>query len=72
MDIIYKIDLSADKSIMFLSANRDLLIEKLHPKSLYDNFRGYKKFQSFDGDHNSRRPLDIHKEITKFFIERLD
>lgn len=48
------------------------MIERGHPKALFEKFQGYKKFLVFDGTHNSRRPPDIHNEIKNFFIERLE
>lgn len=58
-------------SILFLSATDDTLIDKYHPTVLYNTFDGHKKIHYFKGNHNSRRPPDIHNLITQFFLEKL-
>ncbi|CAD8163604.1 unnamed protein product [Paramecium pentaurelia] len=59
--------LPQDVQILFLSAQQDDLIRESHPKLLMKLFRGHnKELFSFEGTHNSRRPVKILEESVQF------
>ncbi|CAD8206172.1 unnamed protein product [Paramecium pentaurelia] len=64
-------NLSSQVSIAFLSANQDQLVNSKHSKQLHCVFKGTKLLKSFDGQHNSKRPNDIMKEVADFVISQL-
>jgi hypothetical protein len=37
-----------------------------------EKFQGIKIFKSFEGTHNSKRPLNIMKETVQFIIAQMD
>lgn len=52
--------ISESKCIIFLSGNKDTLINHKHSQELFDTFKGInKKIYIFDGNHNTRRPPDV-------------
>ncbi|CAD8124202.1 unnamed protein product [Paramecium sonneborni] len=64
--------LSTDVSIVFLSAKDDTLIREKHPKILLEKFRGIKEFFQFEGNHNSKRPINVMKATVSFLIAQME
>mmetsp|Transcript_20821 Transcript_20821/g.49641 ORF Transcript_20821/g.49641 Transcript_20821/m.49641 type:complete len:405 (-) Transcript_20821:311-1525(-) len=52
---------------LFGHAEDDTFIPKRHSELLYEKYSGEKNFVTFEGDHNSHRPLFFHTSVVIFF-----
>ena len=64
--------ISSTKSIIFLAALQDGLINPQHSEKLFSHFLGTnKKILTFEGTHNTKRPSYILSKVFKYVEERI-
>lgn len=51
----------------FICTEDDKLVRKHHTESLFERYKGPKKFACVPGGHNTERPLDLINDIISFF-----
>lgn len=52
-----------NKSILFMSGDKDEMINKKHSERLFEKFMGDKKLLIFEGNHNSERTQKTYEEV---------
>ena len=58
--------------VLFATSTGDTFINPKHSEELHEAHQGKKQLITFDGDHNSKRPIDFFQTAATFLHRAMD